>query len=164
VDPIVPTILIHDRPATGLEGKFSMSFCAAAAVVFGRVGIDAFEAAQLRDPRVAALMPRVAMRVDPALPGAAPALTQARVTVTLKNGRTLGKGANGARGYPSQPASDEELGQKFLTCARRTLPDDAAIRALEMVRRLESVENVRTVTEALTNADARSERARASTP
>ena len=164
VDAIVPTILIHDRPATGLEAKFSMPFCAAAAVVFGGVGIDAFEAAQLRDPRVAALMPRVAMRVDPALPGAAPALTQARVTVTLKNGRTLRKGANGARGYPSQPASDEELGQKFLTCARRTLPDDAAIRALEMVRRLESVADVRTITEALTNADARSERARASTP
>jgi 2-methylcitrate dehydratase PrpD len=164
VDAIVPTILIHDRPATGLEAKFSMPFCVAAAVAFGGVGIDAFEAAQLRDPRVAALMPRVAMRVDPALPGAAPALTQARVTVTLKNGRTLRKGANGARGYPSQPASDEELGQKFLTCARRTLPYDAAIRALEVVRRLESVEDVRTITEALTNADARSARARASTP
>ena len=42
-----PTILIYDRPATGLEGKFSMPFCAAAAVVFGRVGIDTFDA---RDP------------------------------------------------------------------------------------------------------------------
>jgi len=65
VDAIVPTILIHDRPVTGLEAKFSMPFCVAAAVAFGGVGIDAFEAAQLRDPRVAALMPRVAMRVDP---------------------------------------------------------------------------------------------------
>ena len=32
VDSIVPTILIYDRPATGLEGKFSLPFCAAAAV------------------------------------------------------------------------------------------------------------------------------------
>ena len=38
VDAIVPTILIYERPATGLEGKFSLPFCAAAAVVFGRVG------------------------------------------------------------------------------------------------------------------------------
>ena len=45
VDSIVPTILIYDRPATGLEGKFSLPFCAAAAVAFGRVGIDTFDAA-----------------------------------------------------------------------------------------------------------------------
>ena len=71
VDSITPTILIYDRPATGLEGKFSMPFCAAAAVVYGRVGLDTFEAATLDDPAVSALMPRVAMRVDPRFDGAA---------------------------------------------------------------------------------------------
>src|SRR5262249_46669868 len=43
VDPIVPTILLYDRPSNGLEGKFSMPFCAAAAIVTGRVGIDTFD-------------------------------------------------------------------------------------------------------------------------
>jgi 2-methylcitrate dehydratase PrpD len=164
VDAIVPTILIHDRPASGLEAKFSMPFCAAAAVAFGRVGIDAFEPAQLRDSRVAALMPRVAMRVDQALPGPAPALTQARVTVTLKDRRTFARSANGARGYPSQPASEEEIGEKFLACAGRTLSNDAAFHALEMVRTMDVVKDVRTMTAALTGAAARSAHARASTP
>src|SRR5688572_7176965 len=67
VDSIVPTILIYDRPATGLEGKFSLPFCAAAAVAFGRVGIETFDAGTLTDPQVTALIARVAMRVDPAL-------------------------------------------------------------------------------------------------
>ena len=40
VDAIVPTILLYDRPSSGLEGKFSLPFCAAAAVVHGTVGID----------------------------------------------------------------------------------------------------------------------------
>src|SRR3990170_6149296 len=40
VDEVTPTILIYDRPATGLEGKFSLPFCVAAALVFGRVGLD----------------------------------------------------------------------------------------------------------------------------
>ena len=40
VDRITPTVLIYDRPASGLEAKFSLPFCAAAAVVDGRVGID----------------------------------------------------------------------------------------------------------------------------
>src|SRR5262249_3433314 len=33
VAPTAPTILIYDRPASPLEAKFSMPFCAAAAVV-----------------------------------------------------------------------------------------------------------------------------------
>src|SRR5258706_1829932 len=86
VDAIVPTILIYDRPSSGLEGKFSMPFCAAVAVVHGRVGIDTFETAVLTDPAVLALQARVAMHVDPSLDAAAPSLTQARVTVRLPYG------------------------------------------------------------------------------
>src|SRR5438094_2790613 len=32
VDSLTPTVLMYDRPATGLEAKFSLPFCAAAAV------------------------------------------------------------------------------------------------------------------------------------
>src|SRR5499426_1570194 len=38
----VPRILIHARPRTGLEGKFSAQFSAAAALTDGRVGITTF--------------------------------------------------------------------------------------------------------------------------
>ena len=63
-------------------------------------------------------MPRVAMRVDPSLDGAGPPLTQARVHVRLRDGRVLTQEADGARGYPEQPASDDELDAKFMACAR----------------------------------------------
>src|SRR5262249_2627793 len=108
VDPIVPTILIHDRPTTGPEGKFSMPFCAAA-VVHGHVGIEPLDASHLQDERVRVLQSRVAMRVDPTLDATAPPLTQSRVTVRLADGRVLTAEAHGARGYPSRPASDDEL-------------------------------------------------------
>src|SRR5207245_5256366 len=39
VDAVTPTVLIHDRPADGLQAKFSMPFCAAAALVYGRIGL-----------------------------------------------------------------------------------------------------------------------------
>src|SRR5256885_303049 len=38
VDTITPTLLIYDQPETGLEGKFSMTFCMAVALVDGNVG------------------------------------------------------------------------------------------------------------------------------
>jgi 2-methylcitrate dehydratase PrpD len=143
VDPIVPTILLYDRPSSGLEGKFSMPFCAAAAMVHGRVGIDTFAAERLRDPAIAALQNRVTMRVDATLDATAPSLTQARVTVRLRDGRALTKSANGARGYPERPASDEERAVKFRSCATQTLSGPDAANALATLYAIESVADVR---------------------
>jgi 2-methylcitrate dehydratase PrpD len=149
VDSIVPTILIYDRPTTGLEGKFSLPFCAAAAVAFGTVGIDTFDVDTLANSQVTALMSRVAMHVDPALDSGAPPLTHARVHIALRDGRVLTKEALGARGYPEQPASDAELDAKFLACATRALTDPAAERALDLLRNIDTLEDVRSVSAAL---------------
>jgi 2-methylcitrate dehydratase PrpD len=146
VDPIVPTILIYDRPSSGLEGKFSLPFCAAAAVVHGRVGIETFGAAQLGDPAIVALQARVTMRVDATLDASRPSLTQARVTVRLRDGRVLTAAANGARGYPERPASDEELETKFTSCATQTRSAPQAALALAALRRIESIADIRTLT------------------
>jgi 2-methylcitrate dehydratase PrpD len=147
VDPIVPTILLYDRPSSGLEGKFSMPFCAAAAIVNGRVGIDTFELSQLRDPAILAMQARVTMRVDSTLDNSAPSLTQANVTVRLRDGRVLTASANGARGYPEKPASDDELAVKFTSCATQTLSASTAAAALTLLREIETVGDIRTVTE-----------------
>jgi len=149
VDPIVPTILIHDRPASALEAKFSMPFCAAAAIAFGRVGIDTFDDERRRDPRVLSLMPKIAMRVNPDVGKGAPALTEARVRVYLKGGRTLAKDAHGARGYSARPASDAELDAKFTACATRVLSADRAAGVLAELRRMDQLDDVRVLTSQL---------------
>jgi len=143
VDPIVPTILIYNRPSNGLEGKFSMPFCAAAAIVDGRVGVDTFDEGRLRDPRIAALQARVTMQVDPTLEASAPALTQAHVSVRLRDGRTISASANGARGYPERPASDDELAAKFVSGAKRVLSSQQADAALASLRAIEQSASIR---------------------
>ena len=145
VDAITPTVLTHDRPSTGLEAKFSMPFCVAAAMVHGQVGLETFED-PAADSRVRMLMPRVTMLVDPTLGVDAPALTQAVVRLTLHDGRTLTRAANGARGYPVHPASDEELAGKFRTCAARAVPASTADELLAHLKNLEDVEDVRGIT------------------
>lgn len=154
VDRIAPTILIHDRPSSGLEGKFSMPFCAAAATVHGRVGIETFEPELLNDRDVRALMSRVTMRVDPGFDGAAPPLTQSRVTVRLRDGRCFVETANGARGYPDNPASDEELTAKFRSCARKVLSDDQTEHALSLLKSIEELDDVRDLTRGLAGREA----------
>ena len=119
------------------------------AVTFGRVGIDTFDAATLTNPQITALMARVAMRVDQALDHGAPPLTHARVHITLRDGRVLTQEAQGARGYPEQPASDAELDAKFMACACRVLAEPAAERALRLLRSIDELEDVRSLTAAL---------------
>ena len=145
VDSITPTVLIYDRPATELEAKFSMPFCAAAAVVDGQVGLETFEATHLTDPIITSLMDRVTMTANRGFDNGAPALTQARVSIRLRDGRTFSEMADGARGYPANPASDAELDAKFLSCAERALSKASSRRALELLRRIQESDDVRAV-------------------
>ncbi len=149
VDPIVPTILIYDRPANALEAKFSLPFCTAAALIFGRVGIDTFDDEVIQDPRVVSLMPRVTMRVDGEIGKGAPALTEARVRVSLRDGRSLVQDAHGARGYPARPASDAEIDAKFTSCATQAMSGEQASSLLAILRRFAEVPDVRDVTSRL---------------
>ena len=153
VDSITPGVLIYARPTTPLEAKFSMPFCASAAVVFGWVGLDTFAANSLSNMELERLMSDVTMRVDPAFDSGGPPLTQARVKIVLRDGRVLEREARGARGYPAQPASEDELHGKFLDCARRTLTGAAAERALASLRELEQVADMRALARALTDPE-----------
>jgi len=149
VDAVTPTVLIHDRPSDGLQAKFSMPFCAAAALVNGRVGIDTFDDSRIRDADILAMQSKVRMCVDATLDASAPPLTQARIAVRLKDGRVLSADANGARGYAERPASDDELAAKFLSCAARALPKERAAAALSAIRDLDAIGNVSTMIEAV---------------
>jgi len=144
VDSMTPRLLIHDRPSTELEAKFSMPFCAAAAIVFGHPTIDTFAVDRINDPRVQQILPRVAMRANPEFDAAAP-LSQARVTVHLRDGRTLAEKADGARGYPGR-LTDAELAAKFLGWAERSLSKRAARLALPAWRAIDTAPKVSALT------------------
>jgi 2-methylcitrate dehydratase PrpD len=141
VDSMTPRLLIHPNPTTGLEAKFSMPFCAAAAVVYPRVGIDTFDEEHIRSPDVQGLMPKVTLRPNDAFDRAAP-LSQAHVTVRLRDGRVLTQAADGARGYPGR-LTDEELATKFAGCATRTLSEAAANSAWAALSDLDKIGDVR---------------------
>jgi 2-methylcitrate dehydratase PrpD len=144
VDSMTPRLLIHPDPATGLEAKFSMPFCAAAALVYPHVGIDTFDVEHIQDPSVRSLMPRVTLRANPSFDRAAP-LSQARVTVTLRDGRVLSQSADGARGYPGR-LTDEELATKFSACATRSLTPQAARAAWATLSALDAIADTRHLT------------------
>lgn len=94
--------LMATKPTTTLGAKFSMPHAIASTLVTGTGGAAAFSAATLDDPLLAGLRERVrAAPYSPELP--APNDRPARVTVTLKSGRSLQGECLSAQGGPDRP-------------------------------------------------------------
>lgn len=147
VDSMTPRLLIHPDPGTGLEAKFSMPFCGAAAIVYDRIGIDTFDLDHIRNPTVQALMKHVSLRANEEFDKGAP-LARARVSVYLRDGRVVSQAVDGARGYPGR-LTNEELATKFAGCATRTLSESAANTAWAALISLDAITDVRELTRLL---------------
>jgi 2-methylcitrate dehydratase PrpD len=146
VGPVVPTVLLYPSPATGLEAKFSMEYCSAAALARGAVGLDAFETAAVHDPEIRRLMTRVRMRVAADGTRAGTGSAHSSVRVSLRDGRVLTRPATGARGHPDAPLSDAALREKFEECAARVLEPARVSVLAEVLATLEGCPDVRTLT------------------
>jgi 2-methylcitrate dehydratase PrpD len=146
VNALVPRILIHSNPRTGLEAKFSGEFSAAAALSEGRVGIATFSDDKVHDPAIRALMSRVRLVVDPDIPGELERHMWTRVTVALHDGRTLSIGPREVPGHPRNPLSAEALREKFEECARVVLTTDRVESVGQMLETLETCPDIRSLT------------------
>jgi len=130
------TPLIHPRPRSGLEGKFSLPYCMAAAVLDGRVLLDTFSDSAVQRPQAQALLRRVEVSEAPdAVVGDRE--PYADVTVKLRSGATLQERRQGAHGSAEQPLSWQELVGKYRDCTLRVLGQQRAEEALELITNLE---------------------------
>ena len=119
----VPNALIYPMPKTALEGKFSIPFCMAIAVLERKAGIAQFVDRKVRDKRrVVELMKRVTLYVDDEMEALGYDQVRSRVRIKLKNGKNIEGRYDVARGHPQKPMSWAELGEKFRDCADLVLP------------------------------------------
>jgi 2-methylcitrate dehydratase PrpD len=136
--------LIHPRPSTGLEGKFSMQYCMAAAALDGSPVLDTFLDATVQRPEAQALLRRVEfLQSGEPLPSGG---GYAEVSVTLKNGSIVHSRCEQPRGGPKSPLSWEELAAKFRDCAGRVLDQESTERSLSLIADLERMAAVADLT------------------
>jgi 2-methylcitrate dehydratase PrpD len=146
VHAAVPRILIHSRPRSGLEAKFSGEFSAAAALCEGRVGMATFRDDKTDDPAIAKLMKRVRLVVDPEIPGDMERHMWTRVTVRFQDGREVSIAPRPVPGHPELPLSKDQLREKFMDCARLVLSEDRADTVRQMLEELDACPDLRSLT------------------
>ena len=129
VNPLVPNLMGKLHPATGLEGKFSITHATAVALVTGRAGEQAFTDAAVHDPAVVATRDRIAVETDAAIH-----TDQADLTLTLRDGRRLHLFIRHAVGSQDNPMSDAQLADKFDNLADGILPPDRTRHLRELCR------------------------------
>lgn len=136
-------------PQTGLQGKFSMGYLLARAIIDGKVALDAFTDLAVRDQDVLSLAERVHMRLDSNLKGSHEGSRPCKVTVRLRNEQSHSRQVENAKGSREVPLTPNELRAKFMECARQAVSESYASRAMEYVEHLETVEDVRLLCEIL---------------
>ena len=131
--------LIHHRPQTGLEGKFSMEYCLAAALLDGRVGLASFSDEAVQRPEAQELLRRIEMVEEGLGP---PIVGPATVTVILDDGSQHSRHVETPQGDPKAPLTWEELVAKYKDCAASILPETATARSAEIIADLEAAPDV----------------------
>lgn len=145
--------IVFRVPQNGLQGKFSMPYLLARAIIDGRLFLDAFTDSAVRDENVLRLAERVQMRLDPDLQPTALGSRPCKVTIRLRDGRSFSRQIDYAKGSREAPMTAEELKEKFVGCARQALDDSSIERIIEDVEHLETLQDIRPLCRLLMGAN-----------
>jgi len=140
------------RPKSAYEGKFSIPYCIAAALLRGKVLLGDFTEEKVSDPEAQALLSRVAFLYPEDFNEDPMSLAQ-EVVVKLSNGAEYSYKVDTPKGDPQNPMTEDELSMKFKDCARLSLPQIEIEKVLEIVSKLESLGNISELMKTITYTD-----------
>jgi len=129
------------KPASGLEGKFSLQYTTCVALLDGAVTVDSFSNERRFSPDVEELLEKTEVTYDPSIPESTLEM-YFTVRVTLANGSRYERTKQRISGMVGVPLSREERLQKFYSCARRVMNSGQADEVLAVIDRFPAVEDV----------------------
>ena len=147
--------LLHNRPTTELQAKFSMQFCMAILLLRRKAGLAEFTDAVVNRPEVKAMIGKIDYGVHPDAEAAGYEKMTTIIDIELANGRRIGGRADFGKGSPANPMSDRELAGKFRECAAwGRLPKANAEKVIELVFGLDKLKDIRALTRLLASRPA----------
>lgn len=128
------------RPKTDYHAKFSFPFTMAAALTFGRLGVEAFSDKNIHDPELLALAEKINHIVDPEAP------TTVRfkgwVKVATKDGQKLERVVEDSWGSDVNPMTPEQIRDKFRDNAGLVLSETKVAAITEQVALIDALTDV----------------------
>lgn len=129
-------------PTSPYEAKFSISYCVASALLWGRVGLEEFSHESTTSPEIRGLMEKISVEVDPQLDALYPSRWPAQVEIETIDGRLLKARVDYPLGDPENPISYDGVKAKFRQLASRALHQDRIESIISIVDELEQLGDV----------------------
>src|SRR6266571_3130524 len=137
------TTLLHHRPKTGLEAKFSMEFCLAILLLRGKAGLNEFSDPVVQSGDVQEMIGRVNFYVEPEAESAGFDKMTSLLRIHLRDGRVISGRADFAKGSPANPMSFDEAAAKFRGCAEfAEWPRQKTEKLITCVKTLDSTRDI----------------------
>jgi 2-methylcitrate dehydratase PrpD len=136
------TALVSHNPVTGLEGKFSIEYVAAATVLDGNLTLETFTDPMVQRASVRALMAksrRYRIEDKGVFSGV---IGYNDVAIDTTRGRFAMR-VDKVPGSPAAPMTPQDRVEKFLDCAGRVLGEPGAKRLLELLERCSELKDAR---------------------
>jgi 2-methylcitrate dehydratase PrpD len=133
------------NPRTVYEAKFSLPYASALMLVKGKAGLDEFSESNLFAANIRGLAEKVSLHVDPDLNALYPTFWPSKVSLYYSDGTITTRYTESPKGDPENPASEQELIDKFLDLAQKVFSVQQAEDTAAAMMKLESVEKVSTI-------------------
>ena len=127
---------------TGLEGKFSIPYCVANALLRGNTGLSAFTDELVAEPEVKTLMKKVSARHDPETQG-----MEARVTIKTRDGNEHSSYSDIFKEIPELVLKKIKIKDKFIDLCSPVLESAQIKKTVEVIFGLESVKDMSSLVE-----------------
>jgi 2-methylcitrate dehydratase PrpD len=130
-------------PQSIVDAQFSMPFGAAAALLYGRAGLEEFQPSTIRSKPIREAMRKVECIVDPELDRNFPKQWRATAEILTEDRKQYSTTVEYPRGDPENPLSWEEMVERFDDLAGRIMKKDHRTKLVEALKKLDGVKDMR---------------------
>lgn len=148
VPPLVTISLVYPEPQNITQAQFSMPFALGCILAYGRLGVAQLSEDTLKELALQKEMQKIEMiETDPLSDSAYDRSHHpegAIVTVITKSNEKIRMFNGAVTGMPKKPMSDDQLNDKFMSCAKTQLTEGLAS---DLLNRLWSMEKLASINE-----------------
>lgn len=138
-------LLIHPRPCTEMEAKFSLEYCVARAILDRQIGPQQFTPEKISDPVLQSLIEKIKptyYEIPPSQSSGEWTRLPVEINIQMQNGMAFSGNVDAPKGSPRNPLSPEDLEEKFWKCCQGKLSEHRIREALGRLRTLEKEKDV----------------------
>jgi 2-methylcitrate dehydratase PrpD len=130
-------------PQSIVDAQFSMPFGAAAALLYGKAGLNEFEPSTIRSRPIRETMRKVECSIDPELERTFPKQWRATAEILTQDEKHYSTTVEYPKGDPENPLSWEEMIERFHELSDGILKKEQRLKIVEAVKKLDGVQDMR---------------------